>query len=84
MRYIQIVRGRILIICGRFKHGCQCNTQEPCIHYWIIKQANGPISIGTCKICNTAKEFINWIHLVSNSTILSKKSEEDHAEADNM
>jgi hypothetical protein len=32
---------------------------EGCHHYWIIEVANGPSSVGRCKICGKKKEFLN-------------------------
>ncbi|OGO06658.1 MAG: hypothetical protein A2Y92_05245 [Chloroflexi bacterium RBG_13_57_8] len=32
---------------------------ETCHHYWVIEVANGPKSIGKCKYCDEAKEFLN-------------------------
>ena len=37
-------------------------AREPrtrCGHYWSIEAANGPTSIGTCRICGEKKEFYN-------------------------
>jgi hypothetical protein len=33
--------------------------KEQCHHYWVIEVANGPKSLGTCKICGETKEFLN-------------------------
>ena len=30
-------------------------------HRWLIAEANGPTSGGTCKICGASKDFRNWI-----------------------
>lgn len=30
-------------------------------HRWLIAEANGPVSGGTCKICGASKDFRNWI-----------------------
>ncbi|MDD5127275.1 MAG: hypothetical protein PHR43_04160 [Dehalococcoidales bacterium] len=30
-----------------------------CPHYWVIQEANGHTSTGTCKICGTTREFFN-------------------------
>ena len=44
-----------------------------CQHYYILEPANGPVSIGVCKLCAVVKEFLNaipgdqsWFH--SNTT----------------
>ncbi len=30
-------------------------------HHWKIAEANGPMSIGTCRTCGAAKLFKNWL-----------------------
>ncbi len=30
-----------------------------CHHFWVIEVANGPKSIGKCKVCGQSKEFFN-------------------------
>ena len=30
-----------------------------CAHHWIIATAEGPISLGTCKLCGECREFSN-------------------------
>lgn len=32
-----------------------------CVHHWQIAIANGPISAGTCKLCNEERDFVNSI-----------------------
>ena len=32
---------------------------EQCVHHWLIKPAEGPISEGTCKKCGELREFKN-------------------------
>jgi len=32
---------------------------KECHHFWIIEEANGPSSFGTCKYCGERKEFLN-------------------------
>ena len=34
-------------------------TKSECRHHWIIESANGPASMGVCKICGEIKEFSN-------------------------
>jgi hypothetical protein len=33
--------------------------KEKCHHFWVIDVANGPSSLGKCKICGEKKEFMN-------------------------
>jgi hypothetical protein len=30
-----------------------------CRHYWIIEEADGPVSSGVCKFCGERREFLN-------------------------
>ncbi len=30
-------------------------------HHWCITEANGPTSVGVCRICAEVREFKNWI-----------------------
>ena len=33
-----------------------------CRHYWVIEEADGPISSGVCKICGEKRKFHNsWM-----------------------
>jgi hypothetical protein len=35
-------------------------VEEPaCHHFWVIEVANGPRSVGKCKVCGKTKEFFN-------------------------
>ena len=34
-------------------------TQEQCVHHWIIDPPEGPVSKGACKLCGEEKEFPN-------------------------
>ncbi len=34
--------------------------EEPkCHHFWVIDVANGPSSLGKCKVCGEKREFLN-------------------------
>jgi hypothetical protein len=33
--------------------------EEKCHHFWVIDVANGPSSLGKCKVCGEKKEFLN-------------------------
>ena len=32
-----------------------------CRHYWIIEAPTGPVSRGVCRVCNSVREFKNYI-----------------------
>ncbi len=32
-----------------------------CCHYWEIEPAEGPVSLGVCRLCHESKEFKNSI-----------------------
>jgi hypothetical protein len=34
-------------------------VEEKCHHFWVIDVANGPSSLGKCKVCGEKKEFLN-------------------------
>ena len=34
-------------------------SQEQCVHHWIIDPPDGPISKGSCKLCGAEKDFPN-------------------------
>ncbi len=36
-------------------------TETAHAHHWLIEEANGLISTGTCKRCGATKEFRNWL-----------------------
>ena len=33
--------------------------ENKCHHFWVIDVANGPSSLGKCKICGEKREFLN-------------------------
>ncbi len=42
-------------------------SPDICRHHWIIEPANGPVSLGTCRICTLERQFKNfiefdWVH----------------------
>jgi hypothetical protein len=37
----------------------QKSEKPACHHFWVIDEANGPSSFGTCKHCGEKKEFLN-------------------------
>jgi hypothetical protein len=39
----------------------QIQTSAAHSHHWVIGEANGPMSTGTCKTCGAAKLFKNWL-----------------------
>ena len=34
---------------------------QTCCHYWMIQPAEGPISLGVCRLCHESREFSNSI-----------------------
>ncbi len=34
---------------------------QTCCHHWEIEPAEGPVSLGVCRICHESKEFKNSI-----------------------
>ena len=43
-----------------------------CAHYWLIGIADGPVSIGTCKLCGAVKEFKNSTYIGMHQFTLEK------------
>lgn len=41
---------------GKRSHGNEC-----CDHYWVIGTAEGPVSLGICKLCGQKREFHNYL-----------------------
>jgi hypothetical protein len=39
----------------------ETTKKEQCHHYWVIEDADGPKSCGTCKYCGETREFLNAI-----------------------
>ena len=39
------------------------NTEEsrPCMHYWEIQPATGPVSPGICRTCGEGRKFNNYV-----------------------
>lgn len=38
-------------------------TQETCVHHWLIDYPSGPESKGVCKKCGAEKDFVNNLPL---------------------
>ena len=36
-------------------------VSEGCCHHWVISAPDGPVSIGTCRICSETREFKNIV-----------------------
>ena len=32
-----------------------------CRHHWLIQAADGPVSVGFCRICGETREFQNYV-----------------------
>lgn len=40
---------------------CEPDTlRQTCTHFWIIQNANGPVSRGVCRHCGVTREFKNY------------------------
>lgn len=39
----------------------QVTAQADHYHRWRIDEPNGPVSVGTCKVCGIEKQFKNWL-----------------------
>ncbi len=39
----------------------QAKMRVACRHHWVIEGADGPVSIGACKLCGARKEFKNFL-----------------------
>ena len=37
------------------------DTKTECVHHWVIKPAQGPLSEGRCKICKLTRDFENSV-----------------------
>ena len=33
----------------------------PCCHHWVIEAPDGPVSLGSCRVCGETREFKNFI-----------------------
>jgi hypothetical protein len=45
---------------GKVKEKVSVQPQkETCRHFWVIEDANGPVSRGKCKYCGIRQEFYN-------------------------
>ena len=40
-----------------------------CRHYWIIETANGPVSLGMCRLCHETREFKNSISEIERESL---------------
>jgi hypothetical protein len=36
-------------------------SDNGCLHHWVIDSAEGPVSWGKCKLCQLVREFKNFI-----------------------
>ena len=41
----------------------QHSRQRQCCHHWMIEPAEGPTSVGVCKLCNKKSEFKNNLQI---------------------
>jgi hypothetical protein len=53
-------RGCVMRQQTRVKERIVQKPDKPeCNHFWVIEEANGPSSFGTCKYCGEKKKFLN-------------------------
>lgn len=38
-----------------------CDETQAQAHHWVLPVADGPVSIGTCKFCNTTRDHFNYV-----------------------
>jgi len=43
------------------QQGQDTKTETECVHFWVIKPAQGPLSKGRCKRCKLTKDFENSV-----------------------
>ena len=44
-----------------------------CCHHWMIEPADGPVSLGFCRLCFESREFKNSIEEAWNNSDLPEK-----------
>ena len=52
------------------------DTKTECVHHWVIKPANGPVSEGRCKRCKVTRDFSNSVWADSQHITLAKEVSE--------
>ena len=48
---------------------------DACVHHWLIAIADGPVSMGICKLCHAVREFKNSIYVGVHEFTLAKDEE---------
>lgn len=43
------------------KERARAGEKRFCEHHWEIELANGPMSLGVCRVCGEKKEFHNYL-----------------------
>ena len=43
------------------RRGQDTKPATECVHHWVIKPAQGPLSQGRCKICKLTRDFENSV-----------------------
>jgi len=43
------------------QRGQDTKTETECVHHWVIKPAQGPLSEGRCKRCKLTRDFENSV-----------------------
>ena len=46
---------------------------ETCPHHWMIPPAEGPTSVGVCRLCHETREFKNSVEYAANDRVFQKR-----------
>ena len=60
------------------QQGQDTKTEPECVHYWVIKPAQGPLSEGRCKICKLTKDFENSVWAEAKQINLARERSDSH------
>ena len=52
------------------------DTKTECVHHWVIKPAQGPLSEGRCKRCKLTKDFENSVGIDTKHITLAREQSE--------
>jgi len=60
------------------QRGQDTKTETECVHHWVIKPAQGPLSQGRCKRCKLTKDFENSVWTDTKHINLTKDQSDSH------
>jgi len=55
------------------QQGQDTKTETECVHFWVIKPAQGPLSRGRCKRCKLTRDFENSVWTDTKHITLAKE-----------